>query len=111
MEKDLLMNYIDTGLTADRFDAVLAIAGRFETPEDSKEIYEKLIGFPPQTDAEWAALMRAVGALEPDYLKSDLLLQIAPKMPRTDSLRVMYRMAAKSIQSDNDYGKVMRAVE
>ena len=111
MEKDLLTNYIDTGLTADRFDTVLAIAGRFETPEDSKEIYEKLIGFPPRTDIEWAGLIRAVGALGPDYLKSDLLLTIAPKMPRNDSLVSAYRLSAKSIQSDDDYGKVMRAVQ
>jgi hypothetical protein len=111
MEKDLLMNYIDTSLAVDRFDTVLTIAGRFESPEDSKEIYEKLIGWPPRTDIEWAGLIHAVGALGPDYLKSDLLLKIATKMPRNDSLVSAYRMSAKTIQGDMDYGKVMRAVE
>lgn len=117
LKKDLLLDYLQTdsnrngGLPVDQFDTVLAIAGRFETPEDSKEIYEKLIGFQPRTDIEWAGLIRAVGALEPDYLKSDLLLTIAPKMPRNDSLVSAYRLSAKSIQSDDDYGKVMRAVQ
>jgi hypothetical protein len=32
-------------------------------------------------------------------------------MPRTDSLRAAYSVAAKTIQSDFDYGKVMRAIE
>jgi hypothetical protein len=117
IKKGLLLDFLQTdsnrndGLPPEQFDAILAIAGRFETPEDSKEIYEKLIALPPQTDAEWRGLIRAVGALEPDYLKSDLLLTIAPKMPRNDSLVSAYRIAAKTIQADMDYGRVMRAVE
>jgi hypothetical protein len=117
IKKDLLLRYLQTGsdrndsLPVDQFDTVLAIAARFESPEDSKEIYEKLIGFPPRTDIEWVGLIRAVGVLGADYLKSDLLLKIAPKMPRNDTLVSVYRMSAKSIQGDMDYGRVMRAVE
>jgi len=117
MKKDLLLQYLDTlirpkeTLPIDQFDTVLAIAGRFESPEDQKEILQKLIGLPPTTDTEWSGLIRATGALQADYIKSDLLPEIASKMPRTDSLRAAYQAAAKSIQSDNDYGKVMRAIE
>ena len=117
IKKDLLLRSLQTGsdrndsLPVDQFDTVLAIAARFESPEDSKEIYEKLIGFPPRTDIEWVGLIRAVGVLGADYLKSDLLLKIAPKMPRNDTLVSVYRMSAKSIQGDMDYGRVMRAVE
>ncbi|HUB59987.1 MAG TPA: hypothetical protein VL978_04765 [Puia sp.] len=117
MKKDLLLQYLDTTvkpqepLRAEQFDTVLAITGRFESPEDQKEILERLIGLSPGTTAGWTALIRATGALQPDYIKSELLPKIASKMPRTDSLRAAFRMAAKSIQSDNDYGKVMRAVE
>ncbi|HXB34105.1 MAG TPA: hypothetical protein VNV35_11815 [Puia sp.] len=117
MKKDLLLQYLDRlirpkeTLPIDQFDTVLAIAGRFESPEDQKEILQKLIGLPPTTDAEWSGLIRATGALQADYIKSDLLPEIASKMPRTDSLRAAYQAAAKSIQSDNDYGKVMRAIE
>jgi hypothetical protein len=117
IKKDLLLLYLQTdinrasGLPVDQFDTVLAITRRFESPQDSKEIYDKLVGLPPQNDIEWAGLIHAVGALEPDYLKSDLLLKIAPKMPRSDSLVSAYRKSAKSIQGDMDYGKVIRAVE
>jgi hypothetical protein len=116
-KKDLLLKYLDTSikpdqsLSAGQFDIVLAITGKFESPEDQKEILDRLIGMQPATDSEWTGLLRATGALQPDYIKSELLPKIASKMPRTDSLRAMYRMAAKSIQSDNDYGKVMRALE
>jgi hypothetical protein len=117
LKKDLLLRFLQTdsnragGLPVDQFDTVLAITGRFESPEDSKEIYDDLISLPPSTEAEWGRLVRAVGALGPDYLKSELLLKIAPKMPRNDSLMSSYKMAAKSIQGDMDYGKVMRAME
>lgn len=117
MKKDLLLQYLDTSikphetLPAGQFDTVLAVTGRFESPEDQKEILDRLIGLSPATDTEWAGLIRAIGALQPDYIKSELLPKIASIMPRTDSLRAVYRIAAKSIQSDNDYGKVMRAME
>jgi hypothetical protein len=117
LKKALLLHYLqsnDTGanvLPAGQFSTLLAITGRFESPEDQKEILERLIARPPTTDAEWTSLIRATGALPADYLKSELLPQIASKMPRTDSLRAVYRMSAKSIQNDMDYGKVMRAIE
>ena len=111
MKKDLLLHYIDSGLPAAGFDTVLAVTGRFGSPEDQKEVYDRLIDVPPVTSAEWIGLIRATGALPPDYLKSELLLKIAPKMPRTDSLISAYSSSAKRIQGDMDYGKVMRAIE
>src|SRR5580692_2264515 len=47
MKKDLLLNYIDTGLTFDRFDTVLAIAMRFESPNDQQDVYKRLAELPP----------------------------------------------------------------
>jgi hypothetical protein len=117
MKKDLLLQYLKTltksqeKLPADQFDTVLAVTGRFGSPEDQKEVYERLIDVPPVTNAEWIGLIRATSALQQDYLKSELLLKIAPKMPRTDSLISAYSSSAKRIQGDMDYGKVMRAIE
>jgi len=117
MKKDLLLGYLgaDTnasaGLPVDQFDTVLSIAARFDAPNDQQEVLERMAGLPDTTDAEWASLLRAVGALDQDYIKSDLFTKIAPKLPRNDSLRAVYRKAAKSIQGDNDYGKTMRALE
>ena len=117
MKKDLLVKFLDTTvkpretLPADQFDTVLAISGRFENPEDQKEILKQLIRLPPTTDAEWTGLIRATGAFQAEYIKSELLPEIASRMPRTDPLLAAYRVAAKTIQSDFDYGKVMRAIE
>jgi hypothetical protein len=111
MEKDLLLHFIDTGLAVDQFDTVVAITGRFGSTYDEQEVYKKLADLPGNTDEEWAGLIRAAGTLNDDYQKSELLLKIAPKMPRNDSLVSAYRISAKSIRGDNDYGRVMRAVE
>jgi hypothetical protein len=117
MKKDLLVQFLDTTvkpretLPADQFDTVLAITGRFDNPEDQKEILKRLISLQPTTDAEWTGLLRATGAFQAEYIKSELLPEIASRMPRTDPLLAAYRVAAKTIQSDFDYGKVMRAIE
>ena len=117
MKKDLLLQYLDrptnppVRLPPDQFDTVLAVTGRFGSPEDQKEIIDRLIGMSPATDDEWIGLVRATGALQPDYLKSELLLKIARKMPRTDSLISAYKASAKRIEGDMEYGKVIRAIE
>ena len=86
-KRDLLLLYLDTSakpqktLPADQFDSVMAITGRLDASEDQKDILELLIGLPPATDAEWTGLIRATSALQPDEIKSGLLLKIAPKLP------------------------------
>ncbi len=117
MKKDLLLNFLgdDTGaaagLSQSQFESVLAVARLFGSDVDAQEIYKRLAEKSANTETEWASLIRNVGALNEDYMKSDLLLKIAAKMPRTDDVRAAYKTAAKSIQQDIDYGKVMRALD
>lgn len=117
MKKGLLLKYLDTltrsqePLPAGQFDTILAVTARFGSPEDAKEVYNRLIDLPPATDAQWVGLIRATGSLGPDDMKSELLLKIATGMPRTDSLVSAYRTSAKKIGNDMDYGKAMRAIE
>lgn len=117
MKKDLLLRYLRPDEAAggpipgDQFDTVLSITRHFGSSVDEQEVYKRLADLPGKTDAEWSGLILAAGTLDADYLKSELLLRIAPDMPRTDSLRATYRMAAKCIRDDMEYGKTMRAVE
>ncbi|HEV3410990.1 MAG TPA: hypothetical protein VG101_00870 [Puia sp.] len=117
MKKDLLLRYLGrdrpagTPVPGDQFDSVIAIAGHFQSSTDEQEVYKRMADLSGITDEEWASLIRATGTLNEDYMKTELLLKIAPKMPRTDSLRTVYRTAAKSIREDMDYGKVIRAME
>jgi hypothetical protein len=62
-------------------------------------------------DAGWISLIRAAARMEDDYNKSDLLLQIAQKMPHNDIVKAEYKAAARTIRDDANYGKAMRAIE
>ncbi|HTR29223.1 MAG TPA: hypothetical protein VMH27_08130 [Puia sp.] len=116
MKKDLLLRFLPvdsaSGRTvyANEFDRVIAITRRFRNSVDEQEIYKRLADL-CDSDPEWVSLIQAVGELSEDYMKTGLLLKIAPKMPRTDDVRSVYRSVARSIREDMDYGKVMRAVE
>jgi hypothetical protein len=117
MKKDLLLRFLPEDSNAggivsvDEFDSVIAVTRRFQNSVDEQEVYKRLADLPVKSDPEWAGLIRAAGGLNEDYMKTELMLKIAQKMPRTDSLRSAYRTAAKSIREDMDYGKVMRALE
>jgi hypothetical protein len=117
MKKDLFLLYLrpdasdGSPIPVDQFGIILEITGHFGSSIDEQQIYLRMADLADKTDTEWAGLIQAAGTLDADYLKSELLIRIAPKMPPTDSLRSTYRMAAKSIQGDMDYGKTMRALE
>ena len=116
MKKDLLLNFLGNdgaaaGLSPGQFESVLAIAHRAGSDVDEQEIYKRLAEKSANTEAEWISLIHNVGALNEDYMKSELLPKIASKMPRTDEVRTAYKAAAKTIQQDMDYGKVMRALD
>src|SRR6185312_17151467 len=84
MKKDLLRNRIDSNLTVDRFDTVLAIVSRFESDVDEQDVYISLMNLPqmqmrePAYAVPWLA---AVGRLDPSYMKKDLLLRFIGKDP------------------------------
>jgi hypothetical protein len=115
-KKDLLTRYMaqvadSAGLPEDRFDSVMAVAGHMESDREKGELYRLVIDSGRKTDTEWISLIRAGARMEEDDNKSELLLQIAQKMPHNEILKMEYKTAARTIKDDLDYGKAMRAVE
>lgn len=116
LKKDLLIKFLnpDTiradGLPEADYDSILTIASRLET-YNRKEVFERLADIREKTGAEWAGLVRAVGALDEDFMKGEVLTKIAKDLPRSDSLILIYRTAAKTIRDDMEYGKTLRAIE
>jgi hypothetical protein len=112
-KKNLLKWYIadSAGLTANRFDSVVAVADRFESGGEKDDLYKILIDRGGKTDDEWIGLIRAVARLNEDGDKSELLVRIAQKIPKNEKLKADYLAAAKTIREDSEYGKAMRAVE
>ena len=46
-----------------------------------------------------------------DMDKSNLLIELAQNMPKTEALKINYRKAAKNIGNDSDFGRAMRAIQ
>lgn len=115
-KKDLLMQYVgkvadSAGLPDNRFDSVMAASGHIESDGEKQDLYRQMIDSGRKTDAEWISLIRAVARIEEDEFKSELLLQIAQKIPQNEPLKTEYKAAARTIRDDADYGRAMRAIE
>jgi hypothetical protein len=78
---------------------------------DKVHVYMKLIQTKDLSEAQWILLESKVSSLGSDMDKANLLVEIARRMPKTEIVRAEYRKAAKSINNDSDYGKVIRALD
>ena len=63
------------------------------------------------TESQWISLLNKTAQLGSDMDKSNLMIEIAQKMPKTENLKLAYLKVTKTIGNDSDYGKAMRAVE
>ncbi|HZK64583.1 MAG TPA: hypothetical protein VFC34_10575, partial [Puia sp.] len=109
---NLFREFISKGfITGARFDSLLDRIAQMGSDLDKISLYKNLIEVKSLTDSQWISLMNKTGQLGSDMDKADLLQDIAQKMPRTENLKAAYLSVAKTITSDPDYGKAVRAVE
>jgi hypothetical protein len=107
----ILHRVIENGLyEGPAFDSLLAVVGGVNGEYERGNLLKDIIHQELKEDREWAELIRTTAQLGSDYDKSNLLVEIAEHLPKTDSLKTVYTAAAKTVQSDNDYGRVMRAM-
>jgi hypothetical protein len=81
--------------------------GDYEKGNLLKQMIHKEI----KEDRSWAELIRTALTLNGEYDRGTVLVEIGARLPRTDSLRAAYLSAAKSVRSDDEYGKIVRAME
>jgi hypothetical protein len=87
------------------------VIGHLNGDQDKANLYTRLINDSIPAEGQWISLIQEVGKIVPDFEKSNLLVQIAQKMPKTGDTKSAYLKAAKTITNDSDYGRVMRGVE
>lgn len=107
--KELIQQQVPS--SAAPFDQLMVsvrnIDADFEKANLLKAIAEKNI----ETEAQWSGLLQETKAVGADFEKAGVLLLIAEKMPMTDQLSTAYLDAAKTIQSEMDYGRVVKAMK
>jgi hypothetical protein len=111
-KSNLYGRLIDKGLIRDSlFDSLAIFVSKMGSDMDKMNLFNKLFGTNPITENQWIILINQSASLRSDMDKANTLSEFAKKMPRTDPIKGAYMKAAKTIGNDNDYGRVMRALE
>jgi len=112
-EKKELLEKVDTqylkndSVCADYLEVVKSMGGDYEKSELLTKVAHKDI----REGGSWAGLIRTTTTLGGEYERSNVLIEIGQRLPKADSLRTLYMQAAKTVHSDEDYGRVVKAVE
>jgi len=93
------------------FDSLMQVVDHIAGDYDRGNLIRQLVKKDLKEDASWAGLIRATGRISGDYDKGNVLVEIAHRLPRTDSLKAIYMTTARTLHSDMDYGKAVRALE
>jgi hypothetical protein len=93
------------------YDSLLNLVSSMNSNMDQANLYKELIGIGNISEDQWNELISKISQINSDIDKANLLVEIAPKMPKSDIAKTNYRKAAKTLNNDMDYGRVMRAVE
>jgi hypothetical protein len=110
--KSIYFDYLFSkdSLPADQFNQALQLASAIEINHVKAAVLKTLIKGRVETEQQWASLIDASTQVSPDFEKSNLLLSIAERMPRTETLKTAYLNAAKTIKSGMEYDKTKKAV-
>ena len=93
------------------FDSLLSVVNQTEGDYEKGNLLRAMIRQDIRREQSWAGLIKSAAAMDGDYEKSNLLVEIGRRLPKSDSLRGVYMVAAKSVHSDTDYGRVVRALD
>jgi hypothetical protein len=106
--KDLIRPGIPAGADFDKLMSVIDhIGGDFDKINLLKDVAGKNI----QNEQQWISIINSAGEISSDFDKSNLLLAIAPQLPKSENIKSAYAKVAKTINSEEDYGRVMKAFD
>jgi hypothetical protein len=108
---DLFSKLIDkNAIPPDHFDKLLTQIDHFGNDFEKENLYNKLIEKKELTEPEWDRLIKQTERIGSDFEKAELMVKMAKKMPVSDDLKITYMKAAKTINTDQEYGKALRAL-
>jgi hypothetical protein len=109
---NVLRELIEKPLAEGRpFDSLLNVVERMDGDFEKSNLLKQIIHKDVKEGGSWAGLIRTTTTLGGEYERSNVLVEIGQKLPKTDSLRTLYMNAARTVHSDVDYGRVVKAVD
>ena len=111
-KQKILERMIATDSLATRFlERFTAIIGRMNDDQEKGKLLANLAERNELTEAQKISILRQTSTISSDEDRANLLLRMAPRLGKSDSLKAAYLQAAKIITDEAQYGRTVRAVE
>jgi hypothetical protein len=111
-KQQALSHSIGRGIVSqENFGAFLDIIDLMDADYEKKKAIELLVDRDKLSAAQWIQILNLTRHISADYDKSALLVGFASRMLPDEQVKNTYRTVARTISSENDYGKAMKALE
>ena len=109
---NLIKELVDAGLPADAdFGRLISAVVHTNSDYDRGELIRDLTAKNMRSNEQWIEIIEAAATLSSDEDKCNLLVTMAPVLPKTDSVRSVYMKTAKTINQEFELGRAMKALE
>jgi hypothetical protein len=92
------------------FDSLMTVVGKMDGDYEKSKLLKQIAHKDMRSGGSWAGLIRTTTTVDGEYERGNVLIEIGQRLPKADSLRTLYMNAAKTVHSDDQYGKVVKAV-
>ena len=109
---NMLKILIEKGIfSGEHFSKLLGVISKISNDYEKVTLYKKLIEQPITTEEQWVGIINETASISSDNDKANLLLQISKKMPQSETIKLAYKKASKTINSDHDYTRTIKGIE
>ncbi len=111
-KKNILEELIDKQVfQGENFKNLLTSVHQVQTEFDRTNLIKKIAHKEIKTNDEWIRLIDEAALISADYEKCNTLLEIAGKMQKNEEVKASYIQAAKTINTENEFGRAMKAID
>jgi hypothetical protein len=108
----VLDNVLKQDMTDEAFKNLIDRVSHIESDYYASTVLQQALNLPNLTTAKILSIINASANIGSDHYITEVLVDAAPKVKNGDaSLKDAYRAAAKKIDSETYYGRVMKALE
>jgi hypothetical protein len=98
-------------LEGDNFKNLLHAVSQLGSDFEKANVLRQLTNKKISTEEQWINLIEATALVSSEFEKCNILVLIAGNMPKSDPVKASYMKAVKTIQSDHEYGRAVRAMD
>ncbi len=109
---NIIKQLIENGIPADAsFDKLLSVINHLGSDFDKVNLLKDVANKNIQTEQQWIGIINCSAEINSDFDKSNLLVSISKNLPKNDNIKMAFTKAAKTINSEQEYGRVMKTME